>query len=98
MAGEQIVTLVELIPANGHVIEFTDVSPAQAALYAEALETDLRNAKEDAGVRCEIERIRTNPAAQELGTVIAVILSTQATIAIAKGIAKWLSRNDLATI
>ena len=98
MAGGQVETPAELIPESGFVIEFPDVSSAQAGLYAEELETDLKNAIEDAGAGGTIERVRINPEALDLGTVLAVILGAKATVEIAKGIAKWLYRNNQTTI
>lgn len=98
MAGEQMPTPLELIPADGFVIEFPDISPSQAGFYAEKLENDLRNAREDEGMMCEIQRIRVSPETQDLGTVIAIVLGAEATVAIAKGIAKWLYRNNQAAL
>lgn len=87
-----------LIPRNGFVIEFPDVSPAQAGIFAEEMETDLRNKMLDAKADAAVERIRVDPEAQDLGTVLGIVLGAQATVAIAKGIQKWLHRNNQATI
>jgi hypothetical protein len=91
-------TATKDIPETGFVIEFPDASPAEAGRQAADLEQTLKNTLEDARSPASVERIRVNPEAQDLGTVLAIILGAKATIELAKGIGKWLSRNNQAKL
>src|SRR2546425_5908355 len=82
----------ELIPEDGFVIEFPDVSPAEASRRAAQLEKIVKNELQDARSSASVDRVRVNPEAQDLGTVLAVILGAKATVELAKALGKWLSR------
>jgi hypothetical protein len=87
-----------LVPEGGILIDFLDVSTAEASRRAGEMEAILNNSLRDAGEPATAERIRANPEAQELGTLIGIILGAKATIEIAKGITKWLSRSNQAKV
>ena len=89
---------IELIPKGGFGIEFPGVSATQAGQYAEGLETELKNSVQDHDAIANVERIRTNPEAQDLGTTLGIILGAKATVALAYGIGKWLTRNNQAKV
>jgi hypothetical protein len=86
------------VPQGGILIEFLDVSTAEAGRRASEMQIILNNSLRDVGESATAERIRVNPEAQELGTLIGVLLGAKATIEIAKGIAKWLVRSNQAKI
>jgi len=94
-------TPANLIPEDGFVLEFPDVSTAEAGRCAGELAADLENEILDARLgdsNTKIDRLRVRPEAQDLGTIIAIVLGAKATVALAKGIVKWLSRNNQARI
>jgi hypothetical protein len=87
---------LELIPASGFVIEFPDVSDAEAGRNAAELRQVLKNELEDARSPAQVDQLRIIPDSQDLGTVIAIILGAKASVAAVKGLAKgfekWFSR------
>jgi hypothetical protein len=83
---------IEQIPNNGFVIEFPDLSPTEAGKNAASLYEVLKNELVDPEKKLKLERV--DPAAQDLGTVIAIILGAKATIELARGVGKWLARNN----
>jgi hypothetical protein len=87
-------TPVDLIPENGFVIEFPGVSSPEASRCAAELEQLLKDELADTRSPASVERLRIEPEAQDLGTVLAIILGAKATIELAKGISKWLSRHN----
>lgn len=97
MAAGQNSTPLALIPEDGFVLEFPHASTAQAGLYAATMEDALRDSITDAGVSCHIDRIRINPEALDLGTVVAVMGFVSALMPIATGIWKWFAQSDPTT-
>jgi hypothetical protein len=71
-------------------IGFDSASAVEAGKYAD----ELRRYILDAAPEVEIERIRTDPEAQDFGTSLAVILASPAIIAVAQGIRMWLARRS----
>lgn len=85
----------ELIPEHGFVIEFPEVSLAQASRFAAELERDVKDALADENVKAKLlERRKTDPQTLDAGTILAIILGAKATVAIAYGIARWLTRDN----
>jgi hypothetical protein len=72
------------------IITFPEVSDADANKLAGALSPALREIDKSVFV----ERRRTRSESQDGGATLAVILSSAAVTAVAKGIAAWLARNS----
>lgn len=70
-------------------IRFEDISLDEAGKKAIALRRDLLDASPD--VRVEIEK--DDPSNQDFGATLILVLGTPAILAIAKGIANYLSRD-----
>lgn len=68
-------------------IAFEGVSEADANRYAEELQEFLRDASSDVTV----ERKRENPATQDFGSTLVLVLGTPAVVAIARAIGNWLA-------
>jgi hypothetical protein len=94
MAEDASKTPARLIPVSGFVIEFPGVSDAQAGVFAGERERDIRNALVDNGVGADVDRLKTDEETQDVGTILAIILGANSTIAIAYGIARWLARRN----
>jgi hypothetical protein len=75
-------------------IRFDDVEAAQADRYAGELIRQLADKASQAQVSRRPERANT----QELGSVLVLILGTEAAIAVAKGIAAWLKSRPSAKL
>lgn len=82
------------IPQDGVVIEFPDVNKRQAGDNAKELKLALDNAAADASVASDVRLQKVDPNAQDPGTILAIILSAKATIALATGIALWMRRRN----
>jgi hypothetical protein len=96
---EQMMELAtDLIPDTGFIIEFPEVSRAEAGRRARDLEQVLKAGLVDTGPNTSITLARADPAAQELGTLLAILLGAKATTEFAKGLSKWLSRNAQAKV
>lgn len=79
------------VPADGVIVEFPDQSPRDAANLARDLKRMVeKSAGEAAATRIE----KVNPDAQDVGTVLAIILGAKATVALAAGIAAWMRRRN----
>ena len=65
-----------------------------AGQNASSLETSLKKQASIDGVQIETTIERENPDAMDLGTIVGIIFASSATIAIAKGIADWMRRNN----
>src|SRR4051812_33500287 len=75
-------------------IEFPEVSAAQAGRYAAELHDVLKQAADDISV----ERIRSDPEAQDFGTILVVIFGTRTAIVLARALGRWLERRSQAKI
>lgn len=82
------------IPQDGVIIEFPDTSPRIAGTLAHELKAFLDNAVTDKGAvaKTSVEKVDEN--AQDVGTILAIILGAEATIALAAGISEWLRRRN----
>jgi hypothetical protein len=76
------------------MIEFQEVSPAQADRYATELQDALKQAVSD----MRIERIRSDPQAQDFGTTLAIVLGTPAVVVLATALKNWLTRRNQAKL
>ena len=76
------------------IISFEGLSSANANASAEELREYLLDRCPDAA----IERQRSDPNAQDFGSVLAIIVGTPAAFAIAKGIADWLRKRPTARL
>ena len=81
--------------STGIAIRFCDVTPDLGNQYAEDLRDTLADAIDSGG---RIERVRSNPEAQDFGATLVLVLGTTAATAIAEGIRTWLARNSGASI
>lgn len=77
-----------------YFITFDDASPAEASSYAD----ELRNTLLDAVPDITVQRIRSDPTAQDFGTTLALILGAPATVAVATAIGNWLRIRHTATL
>ena len=96
-------TAEEILSQGGVLIGFgpefgEPLSPGQAARYARDLEKQMLFALAEQEEAASIRRIRIDLEAQDLGTVLGVILGAKATIVIAKGIAQWFAKNNQAAL
>jgi Effector Associated Constant Component 1 len=89
---------VASIPQDGFVIEFPDANKREAGDNAKDLKVVLDNAAADAGIASGVRLEKTDPNAQDPGTILAVILGAKASIALATGIALWMRRRNQARI
>jgi hypothetical protein len=76
------------------VLNFLNVSIAEANQYATDLATNLRDASQDAIV----EQRRTRSDTQDFGATLVIVLGTASATAIANGVASWLMRHSGARI
>lgn len=75
-------------------IKFEGVPLADRNRYAEDLLQTL--ASTDRSIR--ISREREDPASQDFGATLVLVLGTPAVLALARGVAKWLTRNNAVSI
>jgi hypothetical protein len=79
-------------------IEFPGLSAGEAARDAQALEDAVNGALRDAGLVLAAKQHRTGAAAQDLGTVVQILLAAPATVVLFRGIAlgiqRYLSRSN----
>jgi hypothetical protein len=73
-------------------IEFPVDSAAARSRLAESLESSLRSG----GIRAE--RLKENSHTQDLGTIISILVSGPAIIALAHALQAWLVRNNQSTL
>ena len=71
-----------------YLLSFTEVSQAEANEYAE----ELREIPLDSTIEITAQRQRKNSLAQDLGTVLVLIMGKPAFVAEANGIGSWLQR------
>jgi hypothetical protein len=69
-------------------IRLEDISVAEATIGIKTLRNDVLNA--DRRVKAEI--VQENPAHQDFGSTLILVLGAPAAISVAKGIAAWLAR------
>lgn len=74
-------------------IGFSALSDADANVCAGELARWLRGEVEGA----QVQRVRTDPASQDLGTVLTVIVSSAAAVQVARGVREWLRREARGT-
>lgn len=89
-----ISTPISLVPADGLVIEFPEDNSRQAGVLAQDLKITIDNLAADQNVKVTTSVEKVNPQAQDIGTILAVVLGAKATIEIAKGIAGWLQKRN----
>jgi len=81
------------VPADGVIVEFPDHNPREAANLARDLKRMIDKSLVDGdGASSRIEKV--DPNAQDVGTVLAIILGAKATVALAAGIAAWMRRKN----
>lgn len=76
------------------IVRFETGSIADANRWAE----DLRREMLDCSPDVRVERRRDNPAAQDFGASLVLILGTPAVLVLAKAVQSWLARNNAASI
>ena len=74
-------------------LRFADTTPADANVYAQGLEEELRQID---GV--DIQRLRERQDTQDFGATLVLILGTAAVTELARGIASFIRRNSGVTI
>jgi hypothetical protein len=79
---------------KGLIVEFEDATPAEAASMARELQQILLDA--DPSVSTEL--IREEGNAQDLGSILAVLLGAKAVVVVAKGIVDYLKLRRSASI
>jgi hypothetical protein len=84
----------ERVPAGGVIIEFPDRSPRDAAGLARDLKRVVDASAADVGESAATKVEKVNPEAQDVGTVLAIILGAKATVALAAGITAWMRRKN----
>src|SRR5690349_4074165 len=89
---------VMVIPPEGLVIEFPDAGRREAGKLARDLKLALDNAAAEATVASGATVAKVDPKAQDLGTIVAIVLGAKATVALAGGIALWMRRRNQARI
>jgi Lhr-like helicase len=76
------------------VIEFPEISPADATRLAQDLEQQLREAVPSV----KTSLVKTRPDSQDFGTTLVLLFGTPVAIALAKAVTVFLQRNTGATI
>ena len=76
---------------NRITIQFPDVTADLGNVYAEDLRASLADTLDGTD---RIERVRTDPDAQDFGATLVLVLGTTAVSAVARGIQAWLGRNS----
>jgi hypothetical protein len=76
------------------VVKFENCSVADANRWAEDLRRDLLDGVPD----MQVDRQRDNPAAQDFGATLVLVLGTPAIVMLAKALKAWLARNNAASI
>src|SRR6185437_10650019 len=76
------------------VVRFDNTSVAQANKYAEDLRQDLL----DADASIDVERRREDPASLDFGATLLLLLGAPAIVVAAKGLKKWLARNNAVSL
>ena len=76
------------------ILRFGCDSVADANRYAEDLRRELLDS--DASIR--VERRRDDPAAQDFGATLVLVLGTPAVVAAAQAITRWLTRNNAVSL
>ncbi len=74
-------------------IGFSALSDADANVCAGELARWLRGELEEA----RVQRVRTDPASQDLGTVLTVLVSSAAAVQVARGVRAWLQHEPRGT-
>lgn len=67
-------------------IFFEGVSPAEANRFAQELTIALLNSSPGA----RVERAKPDGATQDLGTIVSIVITSGAALALARGLADWL--------
>src|SRR5271170_5128268 len=76
------------------MLDFPDVSVADANRYCEDLRTQLLDADET----IRVERMRRDETTMDFGATLAVVLGAPATVALAKALISWTKRNNAANL
>ena len=76
------------------VVKFENCSVADANRWAEDLRRELLDRVPDV----QVDRKRDNPAAQDFGASLVLILGAPAVVVLAKALKTWLARNNAASI
>jgi hypothetical protein len=76
------------------LLNFTGAEAADGNRYA----SNLRDFLLDLGVKVRVEKRGENPASQDFGSTLVLVLGTTAISTLAQGIAVWLQRNAGARI
>ena len=79
---------------HAFVLRFNDVSAAEANRYAASLREELLDAAPD----LTVEQERQDPATQDFGSTLVLILGAPAVVVVANGLSRWLTRNNAAKI
>jgi hypothetical protein len=74
-----------------------EVQPEQRG-QASAQATELEDYIRDAAPDVAVERVRTDPTAQDFGATLAILLAAPSIVALAKGISRWLDRRNTSTV
>lgn len=95
---DYVPTPKERVPANGVVIEFSEDNKRAAGNSAQGLKEALENALSDSGEKASVKLEKIDPNAQDIGTILGIVLAGPAVVAIAKGIADWMRRTGQGSI
>ena len=79
-------------------VSFPDENPRVAGQLAADFENSMKKALHDQGDNASVALEKSNPDALDVGTIIGIIFASQATIALAKGIADWMRRKNQASV